>query len=197
MEMQFRPLTQWPGQPTAKRKPSLFRARYADTLRLLDTELRHLQASQVVIQAACGEEDIRLDGQLRASAKLASPAIILSFNSKHGPLSYPCDRYTAWQDNLRAIALALQALRAVDRYGVTRRAEQYRGWQALPEAPQPQTGSVVWARQVIQQIVGGVTWRDPYQRNAIREAQMATHPDRGGNAEDFKRVMEAVRILGL
>src|SRR5690606_26744073 len=116
----------WPGEPTVKRKASLFRASYADTLRLLDAELRHLRATQVVIQAACGEEDIRLDGQLRASAKLRSPAIILSFHSKHGPLSYPRDRYTDWQDNLRAIALALQALRAVDRYGVTRQAEQYR-----------------------------------------------------------------------
>src|SRR5579863_10251967 len=56
---------------------------------------------------------------LYAGAKLRTQGIILTFNSKHGPLSYPCDKYSNWQANLRAIALSLEALRAVDRYGVT------------------------------------------------------------------------------
>ena len=46
-------------------------------------------------------------------------------------MSYPCDKYSNWQANLRAIALSLEALRAEDRYGVTRRAEQYKGWAKL------------------------------------------------------------------
>jgi hypothetical protein len=37
-----------------------------------------------------------------------------------------------WQHNVRAIALGLEALRKVDRYGITRRGEQYAGWKALP-----------------------------------------------------------------
>lgn len=44
---------------------------------------------------------------------------------RRGHLSYPCDTFTTLQDNLRVIALALEALRMVDRYGVTRRGEQY------------------------------------------------------------------------
>jgi hypothetical protein len=39
--------------------------------------------------------------------------------------------FPAWQNNVRAIALALEALRKVDRYGVTRGNEQYTGFRAL------------------------------------------------------------------
>lgn len=65
-------------------------------------------------------------------------------------LSYPCDSCDNWQHNVRSIALALQALRAVDRYGVTRRAEQYRGWGKLP-APGEMIGftSVAAAKEFI------------------------------------------------
>jgi hypothetical protein len=66
----------------------------------------------------------------------------VSFESRFGPLRYATDRYAprwsgdppGWQANVRAIALALQALRAVDRYGVSTRGEQYTGWSALPAA---------------------------------------------------------------
>src|SRR5690606_24676973 len=70
-------------------------------------------------------------------AKAAHPGVILSFDSKVGHLSYPCDTFTSWQDNLRAVALALEALRKLDRYGVTKRGEQYRGFLAIEATAAP------------------------------------------------------------
>src|SRR6185503_13040226 len=67
----------------------------------------------------------------RARAVVRHPGVIVTFDSKFGPLSYWTDRYTDWEANLRAIALALQALRAVDRYGVAKRGLQYRGYKRL------------------------------------------------------------------
>jgi hypothetical protein len=93
--------------------------------------------------------------------------------------------------------LALEALRTVDRYGVTKRGEQYRGWDALPP-PEPTTEivSVAQAHALIQQLVGrAVRWYTSDQETAVREAEMKTHPDRGGDAAMFNRVQCARRLI--
>lgn len=197
MEYQFRPLEIWPSERTRNRQPSKFRTPWSRTIELLERELRHLRARQIVIQADCDTSEIRLDGMLRANAKLNSPAVILSFESKVGPLSYPCDRFNDWQDNVRAIACSLEALRAVDRYGVTRRSEQYRGWARLP-GPVDEAMSVSNARAIIAEACGSrVDWAEPFQSNAVRQAKARTHPDRGGSADAFKRVCNAAQLLGV
>lgn len=134
MQVTFRPIVTWPGESTRRRKHSRFRAGYSDTLRLLDIELVKLQARDVVIELWLSESEIRLDGMPRSGSRPRSPGVILSFISRYGPLRYLCDSYGLWEDNLRAIALSLEALRAVDRHGMSSRGEQYTGWKALPVA---------------------------------------------------------------
>lgn len=63
MNYLFRPIVNWPGRFTDRRKRSPFKAGYQDTLDLLDRELRHLGAGQVVFQLALGEREIRNDGR--------------------------------------------------------------------------------------------------------------------------------------
>jgi hypothetical protein len=135
MIWQTRPLAPECGTTAASsRREAQFRASYDDTLKLLGDEAAKLGAWQGVIQIDVNESDIRRDGALSVRARPYSPAIRVSFPSRHGPLMYAADRYLHWQDNLRAVALALAALRAVDRYGVTGRGEQYRGWLAIDAA---------------------------------------------------------------
>lgn len=196
IDVQFEPIDQWPGERTRTRRRSQFKASLQDTYRLLETELAHLGCKRLVIQADCDRSMIRQDGLLRANARLRGPGIILAFDSKHGPLRYPCDTFTHWDCNMRAIALALQALRAVDRYGVTKRAEQYRGWQPLPAPP----GSEFESRQAAFDFLLRVTGCNPATarldlKGLIREAQMKTHPDRGGDPQQFKRVMKAAERI--
>lgn len=197
-EVRFEPIERWPGEPTRNRKQSQFRASYGKTLDLLDRELWHLKAKDIVLQVSVDRSRIRLDGMLRSDARPSSPGVILSFRCKHGSLMYPCDTYDSWQDNLRAIAMALDALRAVDRYGVTSRAEQYRGWQQLPAPEGPVIKTRDQALQFLGRVLGctlndlrGVELIDAF----VRQAQMKTHPDKGGNPEDFKRVMECEKVL--
>ena len=54
---------------------------------------------------------------------------MVAFESKHGPLKYATDVFDHWHANLRAIALGLEALRKVERYGITQRGEQYTGFR--------------------------------------------------------------------
>lgn len=199
-EITFRPLHRWPREETGHRKPSRFRARWSDTIELLKRELRLLRARNVVIQLDLREEDIRLDGLPRANARPSTPRVILSCETPDGPLSFPCDTWNDWQDNVRAIALTLEHLRAVDRYGVTKHREQYTGWRALPGAGASSVASSAeWAAQFIASASGKEVWGildDPdYAADAYRLAAKRLHPDAGGSTEAFQRLQEAKRIL--
>jgi hypothetical protein len=115
--------------------------------------------------------------------------VILSFTAKVGALSYPCDTFTTWQDNVRAIALALEALRKVDRYGVTTHGEQYRGFLALEGATAAPAGFVTghgaaeWLNDTFGEPGTVMTCGE-----LLRRAKRATHPDLGGDVAKFQRV---------
>ena len=195
---QFEPIDAWPGEPTKNRRRSPFKATLDNTYRLLEHELVELGCRRLVIQANCDRHMIRNDGLLRSDARLRGPGVILAFDSKHGPLRYPCDTFDHWDSNLRAIGLALEALRKVDRYGVTRRAEQYRGWQALPA---PDAGETIRTEEdawkFLENLLGhhvGLKTSGAVEF-ALREAERKTHPDKGGNADDFKKVQRARELL--
>ena len=193
----LRPIERWPQPPTTDREASPFRATLGDTIKLLIRELRMLSARNVVLQIAIREGGFRQDGLPRADARAEHPGVILSFDCRHGSLSYPCDRYRDWQCNLRAVALSLEALRAVDRHGVTKRAEQYRGWQALPAGDAAPPGYVAvpgseleGAARFIANLHPTLTWgsvlKSPVAfRDCYREVVRAIHPDRGGDHDTF------------
>jgi hypothetical protein len=198
----FRPIDVWPGGPTKHRRAAPFRAGWKATLELLKGELRALAARHVVVQIDMAESDIRLDGYPRASARAASPGIILAFDSKYGPLRYPCDTYTDWEDNLRAVALAMEALRKVDRYGVTKRGEQYTGWKALPSGGASATTmgadhAAVWLcnQAGSRYLASDVLTRRDVANDAYRDAAKQLHPDAGGDTEAFQRLQEVKRAL--
>jgi hypothetical protein len=182
------PMREWPGAMTARRRRSQFASTHSATLALLTRELRELGAKHPTLLIALRPEDFRLDGLPRAGRVAAHPGIVLSFESKHGPLSYPCDTFDRWQDNLRAIALALEALRKVDRYGVTKRGEQYRGFLALEATAAPAGFDTAAEAEAFLRGWCGPEWAGQPLRRVLREAQRTTHPDMSGDAATFHRV---------
>lgn len=133
VEVQFRPLEGWPEEVTLNRRRAPFKATFSRTCDELDLELLKLGVRRLVIEIALPQNKIRRDGMPYHDARPAHPGVILSFESPRvGPLRYPCDTFSTWQDNIRAIARTLNAQRMIDRYGVTRRNEQYTGWSRLP-----------------------------------------------------------------
>ncbi|MEW1990750.1 hypothetical protein [Microbacterium sp. NPDC078849] len=191
--MKVGPIGEWPTALTPNRQPSKFSATLSDSLTLLDREIYHLvdtkaQQDSAELLIAIPPGAFRNDGRPYANAKAEHPGVIFSIDSKFGHLSYPCDTFTVWQDNLRAIALALEALRKVDRYGVTKRGEQYRGFLAIEAAAAPAgfaTADAAWG--YLESLVDGWAFRDEPAR-LLRGAQRVTHPDHGGNPAKFQRV---------
>jgi hypothetical protein len=198
MNITFRPLGAWPGDQTRRPERSRFKTHYSVTLELLQREFAHLGAREIVIQLDLQERDIRLDGLPRANAHPQHQGVVIAFESKYGPLKYATDTFDHWQDNVRAIALGLEALRKVDRYGITKRGEQYTGWKALPASTTPVMTTEAAARFI------GIHSRAPlanlltdpagYQA-AYRSATKRLHPDAGGSVDEFQRLQEAKRIL--
>lgn len=183
---------------TGKHIYAPFRATWSTTRGQLAVELRALSARNVVLELDYHERDIRVDGELRADARCQSPAARLSFESKHGPLTYATDRFSDWNDNVRAIVLSLESLRRVDRYGITRRGEQYTGWKQLPTG----TGmgethmSRETAIQVIKTESAFTVFEGEWERAAIRAARANTHPDRSnGDRSRWDAVEQATRVL--
>lgn len=217
MRWVYRPIDAWPGQllRDSDRKCTPFRAKFSATLELLESELEHLGAGEAVIQLAVEPQDLRRDGLPRAGTRPQHPGVILSFESRHGPLRYFTDAFKAcwlndgegWHANLRAIALGLQDLRRLDRYGIGRRGEQYTGWAQLPPgtpmgAPNGQM-TVEQAAVLLCEATADDVGEDPGDVERVmgvatslwREAAKKHHPDAGGDPEYFRRLTEAKDLL--
>lgn len=197
--MKVDPIGAWPTELTARRRASNFASTMSSTLATLRRELFQLEAKDVRLQVAIPASQFRLDGYPRATAKAEHPGIILTMQTNVGALSYPCDTFTTWEDNLRAIALALEALRKVDRYGVTKRGEQYRGFLAIESTAMPAGfTSVDSAERYLKDLTGyrpaGVGFGDSLE-TILKRAKRVAHPDTGGDADTFQRVTLAEQYL--
>jgi hypothetical protein len=196
---EIRPLGLWTGPTTwERRSSSAFRAPWTSTLDLLLRETEMLGAGVVVALVDVTDAELRRDGMLRANARVDFPGVRVAFDSRHGPLTYATDAYDTWRANVRAIALALEALRAVDRYGVSKSGEQYRGWSAIAGGDSG-TMSAAAAARLLAEEGGGTPAQvrtDPDARaQAYRRAVRKHHPDLGGDADRFRKLTEARDVL--
>jgi hypothetical protein len=198
-------LDQWIGPRTQSRKTGLFKATWLQTLDLLEYELGKLRAKDIVIQIEDPEgiKGIRNDGSFRMISQsyfTSRAGVILTFESPKGSISMPCDRYEDWKDNVRALALSLEALRAVDRYGVTRGNEQYRGWARLESG----NGNGMDRDKALAflAVVSGVNtillrqYKPDALASLIRDQRIRNHPDRGTDEADRARRTELSAKLG-
>ncbi len=196
MILSYRPLQMpWGQEHTKNRRPrSTFKADWNDTMSLLDRELGLLKASAVVLQVDVTEDQIRLDGILRAGTTPGFPGVRLIADTRMGTLSWQTDSCVFWRHNVRSIALGLEALRAVDRYGITNAGEQYKGWLQLEAGPSSPT-----PRELFAAVIGGnALGQDWTDEELWRHARAAAHPDRNGGRRDlWDQVEAAAKQLGL
>lgn len=200
MHWQIEPMDRWPFPYTKGRKSNPFRSKFDATLQLLEAELDHLQVTGgVAMRVVTADADVRQDGMLRARAVVRHPGVALSFHSKKaGALTYPCDRFCGaylgeidWQINLRAIALGLEALRKLDRYGITSHGEQYAGWRAIEAGPRNRFATadeaISWLRELTDYGLDAST------ATLLRIGALKSHPDRNGGARTLWDRYDAAR----
>jgi hypothetical protein len=173
-----------------------------------------------VLEAGFRDSDLRVDGWPKGNASQPwHPGVRLAFDAPDkGPLIYATDVYdqpawasgsiSPWQANLRAIALGLEALRAVDRYGITKRGEQYRGFLALPPGQTGSTGApppAMTRPDAAKRLLDAAGW-DAAMLDVVlgdtdlagtlfKRAQRAAHPDSGSRTmwDDVNAAWEVLR----
>jgi hypothetical protein len=192
-----------PKTPHCDRRGSgHFKNGWNDTLDVLEKELNHLGAKDIVIQIETTLDDIRNDGWPRSDARVSGPKVAISFRSKYGQLTYRCDDCSQWIHNVRCIALTLQRLRMAELYGVTKRGEQYTGFKALPSGipmgTAPDTMTSDEALSCIASAWGSTTGSvcKATLQDAYRVCAMKLHPDRpNGSQVAFQRLTRAYETL--
>ena len=197
----LRPIDNWPGKLRHgwEREAGPYSAPLKDTLKTLKRELNALSARNIVLQVSLREQDLRLDGLPRSGARPEHPGVILCFDVRGGSRRRAFDRFTRWDQNLRALALNLEHLRLANLYGVEGDEQQYSGWKAIPAPTMAQP--VPEAATVLARCSDWLFDAMEIQRSAqsmvaaYREAAQRTHPDRGGNADQFRIVQTAYEAL--
>jgi hypothetical protein len=199
LPMTTRSIDSWVGAKTdpRNRERSPYGATWTRTQTDLDRELRHLSARDVVMGIDLEPAQIRLDGRPRAGSSVPPP-IVLTFDSRVGPMRLQCDRFDHWQTNVRAIGLTLQRLRLVDEGGVTKNGEQYRGFGALPPgAPLAMPAAMTLPDAKLTMLgLSGLPLNTTFEsievvEAAFRSAAKQHHPDAGGDPARFRRLVDA------
>lgn len=176
---------------------SEFKSNYSQTLNLLEAELRKLRAKEITIQA--GFRQVRNDGWPYSSAKPEHPAVALQFRTAKGVLVFRAQRYKRFEDNLRAIAKTLEALRAVDRWGVVE-GQQYTGFRQI-EAPaagqMDRDAAATWLSFFSGVSSAELLGSRAKLEQAYRETRIKLHPDRQntGSHEGFVKTQQAYDLL--
>lgn len=111
--------------------------------------------------------------------------VAVYFEWKGKPHAMACDRFEKVWQNVRALALSIEALRALERHGSSAILERaFRGFAALP-------ASVVTERPwyVVLGVPPDASW--DLIEGAWRARALSSHPDKGGSAEAFQLVTAA------
>lgn len=190
----YRPLVVWPREMTRGRKTAPFTTSVRKIREELARELRLVGAKNAVLSVALRESQLRTDGMPYANAIPEHPGVILSYETKNGALSFPCDTFAAWEDNLLAIVRTVNALRMADRYGVTQHGEQFAAWKAIAASPTAFTTAEEAIEFLIEITMSHAhVGREDLPR-MLRVAKRASHPDTG-TGRDWERVLAAEGLL--
>lgn len=126
------------------------------------------------------------------------PGVVAYYDREGQGYAVACDRWDNLRDNARAIALYVDAKRAIERYGVATVGSEFQT-QALPSG---EDDDVVVAgpggdRQEPHEVLNvAPDAPDDVVRAAARRLAANAHPDRpDGDQEEFKRIQQAKQAL--
>lgn len=107
-----------------------------------------------------------------------------SYPRKRVPFVVACDSYDKVTQNIRAVGVTIEALRAIQRHGATEMLEQaFTGFAALPPAHRDDPW---WETLGVAKTADAETIN-----RAFRELAALHHPDKGGDVQIFSKISAA------
>lgn len=177
----------WQRTPAHRRMPSRFQVSDSRANLGLRDELRKLDARNVTLSTNVA---YRRDGLPYANQKRPDDPGVAVYWDQHqrgGKVErvMACDRWPTIGENVHAIALSIGALRGLDRWGATDLVEKaFAGFAALPAAA---------VKRPWWEVLGVLPSSPLSVVEAVFKAMAKDlHPDRGGDADAFRELSEAV-----
>lgn len=175
----------WP--PDYKRSLSQKRARFTTTLGksrdFVKEEIRRLGGKNPIISTNI---PLKNDGDLRADwsrYKIDDIGVAVYFTHNGNQVCLCCDQYDRIWDNLWAIGRTIEALRQIDRDGVSDFLNRtFSGFKMLSDPDQKEWWEILQVEK---------NSSDDHVKIAYRKKVMETHPDKGGSTESFNKVQNA------
>lgn len=191
---------QWPlGRPrTRSRSRSKFKLKNKSFAAVRDellNELRLYGARNMVLSTNL---KLRLDGwPMSGQAQPADTGVAAYFTDRKGRrICFACDKWATVEENVYSIAMTVNAIRGIGRWGMEEAVDAaFTGFQALPPPGMTVTEAVEFLSRNGSCGEGDVVDNPETFKLAYRRAAMRLHPDKGGSAEDFKRLEDAYRII--
>ena len=198
--------SQWSGPETSPREAARFKATFDRTIRMLEYELERIDVTDAEVALGLDGRFFRRDGWPMTKSD-GHPGVVVTYTHPgKGVVRVATDRFYEWTDNLRGIAMTLEALRMMERYGTTGNGRQYEGFRALPASTEA-TMDVHEAAVIIQ---ANSQLKYPPERLlevrelaelGVRAALFKAHPDQNLDKpklsveENFHRVERARKAL--
>lgn len=176
-------------QRRAGQNNSLRELTFAEARDRLTAELKRLGATKSTISSNVPvrqDGSYYVDGDRRGEAQ-ALPGVAVYFTLQGQARCLACDRYTTVAANMAALAAHIDALRAMERYGVGTLAQSFAGY--TPRLPAATTEW--WLVLNVPRQSSAANIDDAYRR-LMREA----HPDAGGSEYQAAR-LNAARDVAL
>lgn len=178
----------WPlgYKRTMFRVSSKFKQSMDASQRFLRDEVHRLGGVSLVVSTNL---PIRADGGIYSTyldRLIDDPGVAIFFKFKGKDVTMCCDQYRRVWENIYALGKGIEALRGMDRWGVSEFLERaFTGFTALPPAP----SSLTWY-QILEVPEKAAA---PVIKESYRQLVKAYHPDNSstGNAEKFIRIQGA------
>ncbi len=162
----------WPRTEKSKRESGRFKTTLAGALENLRSQIELMGGKNLVLSSNCTL------GQSRPE----DCGVVAYFNWNQKQLAVPCDRWSSVEANVQAIALTIEAMRGMERWGAKHMIEaMFTGFKLLPSSNKK------WNE------VLGVSEHESSQIIVTRYRTLAKmcHPDAGGKREAWDELEQA------
>jgi len=172
---------QWPKAwpKTEIKQDSRFRQTLSAALNKLKDECKRLGGKELVLSSnyVLGTEHPKESG------------VVAYFNLDQKPIAIPCDRWRAVEDNVYAIAMTIEAMRGMERWGAKHMiTAMFSGFKSLPEKSGGKNPHAILGLSMLNPTAEQIT-------AAYKQKAKTAHPDAGGSAEAWAELRDAHDLL--
>jgi DnaJ domain len=161
----------WPRTDASRRERGAFKTTLHAALEALHREIRLLGGTSFVLSSNATLGVTQPD----------DPSVCAYFIHDGVQLAIPCDRWQRIEANVRAIALSVEAIRGMDRWGAKHMIRaMFSGFKALPAANNCRPWATVFGVRP-HASTGEV-------RTAYKQLAQTFHPDKGGSTERMAEI---------